>query len=53
MNEHFDGLNPDLVAKIRKLAAEAAETAPPLTKEQIKALAAIFRSVATKKGHAA
>ena len=53
MNEHLAGLDPELVARIRKAAAEIAATAPPLTKDQVKALSAIFRAAAAAKVEAA
>lgn len=43
MDEHLAGLSPELVARIRKAAAEHAATAPAPSVEQIKALTAIFR----------
>lgn len=43
MDEHLTGLSPELIALIRKAAAEHAATAPAPTAEQIKALTAIFR----------
>ena len=42
-DEHLAGLPPELVARIREVAAELAATAPPLTKDQVKALSAIFK----------
>jgi hypothetical protein len=51
-DEHLAGLDAELVARIRKVAAEIAATAPP-TKDQIKFLSAIFRSAAAAKSEAA
>lgn len=50
---HLAGLPPELVARIREVAAELAATAPPLTKDQVKALSAIFRPTKPAKREAA
>jgi hypothetical protein len=50
---HLAGLPPELVARIREIAAELAAAAPPLTKDQVKALSAIFKPTATSKKTAA
>lgn len=52
-DEHLAGLPPELVARIREVAAELAATAPPLTKDQVKALSAIFRPTKPAKREAA
>jgi hypothetical protein len=50
---HLAGLPPELVVRIRQIAAELAATAPPLTKDQAKALSAIFKPATASKKTAA
>lgn len=53
IDEHFQGMDPDLVERIRAAAAEVAAAAPPPTKAQIKALRAIFKMPAPESSRGA